>query len=557
MLKELQISGFALIDKLQLSFYSGFSVLTGETGAGKSIIVDALSLLLGARASSEMIRTGSDCSTVEGIFHCPLSVRPLLDQWGIDIEDDLIIAREIHLNGRNKCWINGRLATVNQLGELGRYLVDILGQHDNQNLLDDSRHLEILDQYAGQEHQKLRESVIESFQNYQRVKQKREQLQKQERDRLARIDLLQFQIEEIEQAKITVGEQEQLVATRDRLANMEKITSVAKASYTQLQGEFHDQPALYDQLAEAVTDLTSLIKYDPSIEPIVTMLTDSLVQIEEGARELRYYLEGFELDPQELATIEDRLHLIRGLERKYGENEAAILQHYESSKQELDELLNSEQTIEVLSQEEQKLLARLTELTTKLTASRKRYADVLEQDLVNHLSDLNMEKTRFIVEITPATLNQNGCDAIEFKISPNIGEDLKPLAKIASGGELSRIMLALKSSLVKADAVPTLVFDEVDSGIGGLTAQKIAVKIQQLSNNFQVFSITHLPVVASYAKHHYFIEKTNIDDRTVTRVKLLDYEGRVEELSRMLGGQDNHEISAAHAKELLKQATTS
>lgn len=557
MLKELQITGFALIEKLQLSFYSGFNVLTGETGAGKSIIVDALSLLLGARASSEMIRTGSKCATVEGVFRTPKSVHLLLEQWGIIAEEDLIIAREIHLNGRNKCWVNGRMATVNQLLELGRYLVDILGQNDNQNLLDNARHLEILDQYGDKKHQALTESVADHFKRYQKVKQKRDRLLKQERERLSRIDLLQFQINEIEEAQIKDGEQERLIVERDKLANVEKITATAKMAYAGLQGEYDSQPALYDSLAKVVNDLTSLLKYDQSLASIVTMLNESLVQIEEGARELRYYLERFELDPQELATIEDRLQLIRSMERKYGDSEAAIIEYCEDSKKELAELLDSEQSIESLNQQEAEMLTALTNLTGDLTSSRKSHARILEKELENHLADLNMEKTRFMVEITQTELNDNGVDQVEFKISPNIGEDLKPLAKIASGGELSRIMLALKSTLVKADSVPTLVFDEVDTGIGGLTAQKIAAKIQQLSDKFQVFTITHLPVVASFGKNHYLIEKNRLANRTVTVVKLLTYNERISEMVRMLGGQDNQEITAAHAKELLKQANTS
>lgn len=557
MLKELQITGFALIEKLQLSFYSGFNVLTGETGAGKSIIVDALSLLLGARASSEMIRTGTECATVEGVFDSPKSAILLLEQWGIEVEEDLVVAREIHLGGRNKCWINGRLATVNQLLVLGRHLVDILGQNDNQNLLDNTRHLEILDQYGDKKHQALVESVAEHFKRYQKVKQKRVKLQEQERERLSRIDLLQFQVKEIDDARIKDGEKAELVGKRDKLANMEKLTSTAEAAYACLQGEYDSQQAVYDSLAKVVNDLTGLLQYDENLTPIVTMLNESLVQIEEGARELRYYLEGFELDPRELTSIEDRLQLIRTMERKYGDSEATILDYCEASKKELTELLDSEQTIESLNQQESEMLTVLTSLTNKLTSSRKRHALILEEELETQLADLNMEKTQFMVDITPTELNINGVDQVEFKISPNLGEDLKPLTKIASGGELSRIMLALKSSLAKADSVPTLVFDEVDSGIGGRTAQKIAAKIQQLSKNFQVFTITHLPVVASFGKNHYLIEKQRLADRTVTVVKLLNYEERVAELARMLGGQGNQEITAAHAKELLKQANTS
>jgi len=556
MLKELQIRDFALIEQVHLSFYEGFSVLTGETGAGKSIIIDALSLLLGARASLEMIRTGCERAVVEGVFSIPQPVCPLLAEWGIGTDSELIITREIHRSGRNRCWLNGSLVTVNQLSQLGRALVDILGQHDHQSLLDVSRHLDMLDAFGGAELQDLRRLVADRHQKYIEIKRERERLQNQERERLARIDLLQFQINEIDQAKLRVGEEAELVQQQQRLANIERITTTAESVYARLQ-EHTDQPPLYDQLAQAVTELSSLTRYDSKIAPVLELFNQALIQLEEGSRDLRQYLEEFDRDPEALEQIENRLALLRTLKRKYGESEAAILAYADQIRQELEVLLESEITIEKLKTEEEAINRELAGLAGELRQKRRHYAKILQQQIEKHLADLNMEGTRFEVRITDQPLNETGIDAVEFMIAPNVGEELKPLAKIASGGEMSRVMLALKNCLVEIDRIPALVFDEVDSGIGGRTARSVAQKLRHLSRQFQVFVVTHLPVVASFAEHHYYVEKHEKDGRTSVSVTLLDEQERIDELVRMLGGQSGQEATAAHAKELLKQANTS
>jgi len=557
LLKELQISDFALIDRVQLSFNPGLNVLTGETGAGKSIIIDALSLLLGARASVEMIRTGCERAVIEGAFIPVPAAQELLHSWGMDCDEDLIIAREIYRNGRNRCRINGHLATVNQLGQLGSLLVDILGQHDQQSLLHVTRHLQILDTFADQEHQKLMEKVREQFNRYEQVRSERLRLQNQERERLSRIDLLQFQIQEITQANLQVGEEDELLKKRDRLANIERITNTAENVYQILQ-EHSEMPPIYDQLASAVNDLQSIMRYDEQIMPIIELFNQALVQLEEGSRDLRRYIDAFdERDPHALEQIETRLTQLRTLKRKYGKDEQAILDYLEQIKQEYEQLLNSETRLEQLEREEQEIQAVLKSLTDKLTIKRCACAQTVQQRIEAQLAELNMEGTRFVIDIKPASLSATGCDAVEFLIAPNKGEELKPLAKIASGGEMSRIMLALKNSLVEAEHIPTLVFDEVDTGIGGRTATKIAQKLRNLSDKFQVFVVTHLPVVASYAQYHYYVEKHEENGRTVVSITQLDYQGRIQELVRMLGGKADEAITEAHARELLKQATTS
>ncbi|NLM69045.1 MAG: DNA repair protein RecN [Firmicutes bacterium] len=557
MLRELQISDFALIDSVHLSFYSGFSVLTGETGAGKSIIIDALSLLLGARASTEMIRTGSERAVIEGVFQPPPAALSLLDEWGIESDMEIIISREIYRNGRNRCRLNGSLVTVNQLAQLGNYLVDILGQHDHQSLLDVTRHLEILDGFGDAEHQSLKASVRELYRKYEQVRRERIKLQAEERDRLARIDLLQFQIEEIRQAEIKVGEEEELLQQQQRLANIERITTTAESVYARLREQLPDQPPLYDQLAQAINDLSSLNRYDQEIASIADLFNQALVQLEEGSRDLRQYIESFERDPEALEQVEARLSLLRTLKRKYGEDEQAILDYAEGIEQELEILQSSEITIEQLKNEEEELYQQLRSMTEQLSEKRRQCAAKMERLIEAHLADLNMERTKFVVEIAPAELGETGTDAVEFKLSPNLGEALKPLAKIASGGEMSRIMLAIKNSLVQVERIPALVFDEVDTGIGGRTALKVAEKLRSLSKQFQVFAVTHLPIVASYAQHHYYVEKHEINGRTAVKVTLLDEDGRVNELVRMLGGQADQLATRAHAKELLQQAATS
>ncbi|NLM25687.1 MAG: DNA repair protein RecN [Firmicutes bacterium] len=558
MLKELQISGFALIDQVHLSFDSGFSVITGETGAGKSIIIDALSLLLGTRASSEMIRTGCDQAVVEGLFQPSAGARNLLVEWGMGSaeDDELIIMREIHRTGRNRCRINGHLANVTQLAQLAPYLVDILGQHDTQSLLDVEKHRYILDSFGDAEHQKLRDKISKLYQEYSEIRSRRIKLQTNEKERLVRIDLLQFQVEEIGQAKLQVGEVHRLTADLERLANLDRLSSTAASVYSRFQEDTEGLPSLSRLLSEAVHDLSSIGKYDQTLIPLVENFSNALVLFEEGCRDLRNYVESLESDPQALQDVEERLHLIRSLLRKYGDTEQEVLNYYEQIQQELEELTHSSETVDHLVKQEEHLYQELLQLSAKLTEKRQQCAKELEKNIEAQLADLNME-SRFVVEIKQAEqVGAEGLDLIEFKISPNIGEDLKPLAKIASGGEMSRIMLAIKSILAEADQVPTLVFDEVDSGIGGRTALKVADKLHKLSRHFQVFSVTHLPIVASYAKHHYYIEKKVIQDRTVMQVNLLSKEERVNEIVRMLGGHEDVE-TIAHAKQLLNQANTS
>ena len=433
MLKELQISGFALIDQVHLSFDSGFSVITGETGAGKSIIIDALSLLLGTRASSEMIRTGCDQAVVEGLFQPSAGARNLLVEWGMGSaeDDELIIMREIHRTGRNRCRINGHLANVTQLAQLAPYLVDILGQHDTQSLLDVEKHRYILDSFGDADHQKLRDKISKLYQEYSEIRSRRIKLQTNEKERLVRIDLLQFQVEEIGQAKLQVGEVHRLTADLERLANLDRLSSTAASVYSRFQEDTEGLPSLSRLLSEAVHDLSSIGKYDQTLIPLVENFSNALVLFEEGCRDLRNYVESLESDPQALQDVEERLHLIRSLLRKYGDTEQEVLNYYEQIQQELEELTHSSETVDHLVKQEEHLYQELLQLSAKLTEKRQQCAKELEKNIEAQLADLNMESDS--VEIKQAEqVGAEGLDLIEFKISPNIGEDLKPLAKIAS-----------------------------------------------------------------------------------------------------------------------------
>ncbi len=558
MLKELSIRGFALIDQLELSFYSGFSVLTGETGAGKSIIIDAISLLLGARASSEMIRSGSEQAIVEGCFELTPYLQELLQEWNIAGDDDVILAREITTNGRSKCRINGRLATLAQFAELGPYLVDILGQHDHQSLLNVESHIGLLDAFGDNEFQKKKEVFYQLYQDYETVRTRRVKLAKNERERARRMDLLRYQIAEIAEAQLEIGEDGLLHDERTRLGNAERLQSVTTSIYTRLKETHEGYRGLLDSVAELVHELTAVLRFDSSLQPISDLFSGAVNQLEEGCRGLRHYIEETQADPRRLAIVEDRLQLIHELQRKYGETIYDVLAYFANTQQELEELLNSSQTMSGLEAQEHELLGRLQELGQLLSEARREMAEVLKQKIEQQLALLNMDKTTFCVEILALeTLTPTGADKVEFKLSANVGEGLKPLAKIASGGEMSRIMLALKTILAQTDRPPTLIFDEVDAGIGGLTAPRVAAKLKELSQKFQVLAVTHLPVVASCADQHYFIEKQTEAKRTLLTVNELDEDCRIKELTRMLGGSDTEGITAAHAKELLKAGHTS
>ncbi len=559
MLNELQIRNFALIEELELSFYSGFSVLSGETGAGKSIIIDALSLLLGARASAEMIRTGAESTRVSGCFdHNPTS-KVLLEKWGIPVEEQLVITREINASGRNKCWLNGHLATVGQLAELGRCLVDIVGQHDSQSLLDPKGHGRLLDIFGGPAHLELVSRVDELAAKWSSLRSELNRLHRDERERNRRIDLLRFQVEEISSAALQLGEDDRLELERNRLANLDRIRHSLHFALDLMAESYDERDSLLHTLSAMEAELQRAAELDPTLAPLTERFVGLSIELHDVYGEFRHYADRLPADPERLNEIESRLNLIEGLKRKYGSTVEEIQTYLQGAESELDRLENASVQADTIEEECRLFADRWRQEAGALSESRKEAAARLEQLIEVELSHLSMGSTKFKVHFTPQAADTpavGGQEEVEFMLAPNVGEDLKSLAKIASGGELSRVMLAIKAILVETEQTPTIVFDEIDAGIGGRTAVNLGEKLLSLSQWRQVLCVTHLPVVASYGTKHYSVQKSSQQGRTVVSVSLLSPDERVEELTRMLGGSAQERVTLEHARELLKKTSS-
>lgn len=570
MLQQISVKNFALIEELNLEFDPGFNVLTGETGAGKSIIIDALGLALGGRFSSEMIRAGAESATVEAVFDNVQysELATVLDEAGIPIDSDntLIIQREINTSGKNRCRINGQLVTVLTLHKVGEYLVDIHGQHEHQSLLFSEKQLELLDGYAGNECITLRRNLGDIYRKWQSFRNEYLELKQNETDKARRLDLLKYQLEEIEKTKLVIGEDEDLAKEREILSASEKLYEAAAVSYQALY-ENNSGKAALELLAEAERALMQAADIDERLQKILENLKETACQAEEISRELRSYQERVQFDPERLTLIEDRLDEIGRLKRKYGPTVAEILLFAEKCSNELTNINSQEQRTGELERVLDEFCLELGRLAEQLSSRRQQSAESLEKAIVEQLADLNMAKTQFKINFVQTEsvdgipfggkkvdASANGADKIDFLVAPNPGETLKPLTKIASGGELSRMMLALKAILAELDQIPTMVFDEIDVGIGGRTAQAVAEKILFIGQARQVICITHLPQIASMAKRHFYIEKQVIEERTRVYVRELMVNERIEELARMLGGAQVTETTREHAREMLTMA---
>lgn len=562
MLRELSIRNFALIEQLELSFYSGFSVLTGETGAGKSIIIDALGLLLGRRASTEMIRTGAESCVIQGVFAVhDEEALGLLQEWGIDAEEELVITREVSNNGRNRCRLNGKLVSVSQLSELGAYLAEIVGQHDSRSLLNPNRHLMYLDAFGGDAHQRELEELRARHEAWSSIRREMTLLSGDERERNRRIDLLRFQLEEIADARLQTGEEEALLAERKRLANLDRLRKAVGTAYGLLSDSDGHTESVVRKLNLAQAELERARAFDDELAAATELLASAVAQVGEVSLELWSYLDRFELDPERLNEVETRLDLIETLKRKYGDSVAEILKFADQAQQELEFLESSAERSQELQKELERAWSAWLEKARQVSLKRRELAAELEKKIEGQLADLNMSNTRFVVSFEDngaqerMVPNHDGLEQVQFMIAPNVGEELKPLSRIASGGELSRVMLAIKVILAQAEAIPTIVFDEIDTGIGGQTAGKLAEKLKALSAACQVMCVTHLPVIASFGAHHYAVHKETSGERTTISVRELAKDGRIMELTRMLGGSGSSDsITAAHAKELLERA---
>ena len=558
MLVELHVTNFALIDHLDLTFGAGLNILTGETGAGKSIIIDALGLALGERAGVDLVRTGANKAAVEAVFdlrNAPAEVRQKLADAGLDGEDDedtLLVTRELaRTGGKSQCRINGRLMPVAVLKEIAEGLVDVHGQHEHQSLLSADRHVDILDDWCGKDALALRGEVAALYSQANALKRERERLQTDARERARMLDLYRFQQEEVAGANLRPGEEEELVADRSRLANSEKLSAAAAEAYALLHGGERGGGSALDGLNAALASVQHAAILDESLSPLAESLGSAVAYAEDAGRELRSYQETVEFNPERLEEIEARLDLLRTLKRKYGETIEEIIAYGEELSGKLDALENSEAREEELTVAIAKTEAALTETAARLTTARRKASRDFSGGIARELADLGMTATQFEVSIEPQPVAGKGADRVEFLLSPNPGEPLRPLAKIASGGEMSRIMLALKSVLARTGAIPTMIFDEIDVGVGGRTAQTIGDKLDALAKGAQVLCITHLPQIASRAGTHFFIEKQVHDGRTTVSVAPLDPEGRIEEIARMLGGSRRSDAVVQHAREML------
>jgi len=568
MLAELFVSNFAIIADLHLFFHPGFNVLTGETGAGKSIIIDAIELLLGGKSSQEMVRAGERLARVEGIFTYDKTDAQRVRAWLAaheleDEEEQLILAREVRRGGRSVARINGRAVAQALLAELGELLVDIHGQGEHLSLLKPRTHIDLLDEYAGLQPQ--RAEMAQLVDELRQVRSQLDNLRKNAREIAQRIDLLSYQVQEIDEAGLVPGEDEELAGERRRLANAEALMSeTAILEKLLAEGEI-EQPAALDVLGEAITHLQKLARLDPELEPLADRAEALFEGLSDLARELSSYGAGLEFDPVRLEEVEERLALITQLKRKYGDTIADVLAFGEAARAELAMLGDSETRTEELEAREDELLRAIGKRAQALSQARSAAAEKLAQAVELELADLRMEGTRFQVEITHRphpdgcyvgaerlAFDATGIDRVQFLVSANPGEPLRPLAKVASGGESARLMLALKNVLSRADATPTLIFDEIDQGIGGRVGAVVGQKLLELTRDHQVLCVTHLPQIAAYAHHHLLVTKTMAGDRTISQIDVLEGEARVRELAAMMGA--DNASGRESAQELLKEA---
>ncbi len=550
MLTELNIKNFAIIDFLNITFEKGFNILTGETGAGKSIIVDAVELVLGGRASSEMIRSGCDEAVVEAAFDISdaSGISEKLSEMGIEGDDALVIKRTVSASGKNKVFINGSMATIAMLSDIGEFLVDIHGQHEHQILFKVERHIDVIDEYAAVG--PLRGEMAGVYSELNRVKNELESLKVSEADKEKRLDLLRFQSDEIGKASLKENEEEGLLEERKLLANSEKLFD---AGNTALELLYAQAGSALELVKKADSKIREIATLDESLRPTAESVNSVYASIEDAAMTLRDYVGKISFEPERLNEIEERLDLIGRLKRKYGNTVSEVLKYKEKVDRELEGIEKADERIAELEERIKGLRGKGLQIAEALSEKRRKASAELKKKVEVELSDLGMKKAVFEVKIDRIDdITAKGLDRVEFLLSSNPGEVPKPLSKIASGGELSRIMLALKKVLAGPSGVPTMVFDEVDSGIGGGIAEVVGRKLREVAQGRQVLCITHLPQIAAMADLHYAVSKGEEKGRTVTAVNRLEKEDRVDEIARMLGGMTITEATKRHAEEMIK-----
>lgn len=571
MLQELSISNLALIDKARIQFGQGLNILTGETGAGKTVVVGAVNLLLGGRADASLIRSGSAKAEVQGMFSIPAGLKDADEKLSDILEDDdqLIIRRVVSADGKNKCYVNDHMVTVTTLSEIGRRLVDLHGQHEHQSLFKISSHVDFLDKYGGKKLLDLRLEFREKSTTLQRLKEELARLRGAEREMLGKKDLLQFQVNEIERAALVPGEDDELMRERDILRNAEKLYSaVAKAANALSEGD--EAVSGTEMVARAVEELRTVASIDPQLDGLAERLNGILIELEDCSASIRDYGLTLDFPPGRLQEIEDRLALISLLKRKYGSTIEEVLEFMDKASEELLLCDTSGERMEKLELDIAETEKELAKVVLQQSEARSRAGKKFAKEVMTELADLNMPNAQFdvsfireqdsnglLVEDKRTKLYPNGIDKIEFMVSANKGEPAKPLTKIASGGEISRVMLALKIILADVDEVPTLIFDEIDVGIGGTTAMAVGQKMSILGKRHQVFSVTHLPQIASFADKHFSVVKLEVGERTNTEIVELLSNDRVSEMARLLSGNIHSDVSLKHAEELITEAQRS
>lgn len=554
MLVSLHIKNIALIEECSIEFTRGVNVLSGETGAGKSIVIDSLSFVLGGRADKSLIRYGSSQASVEGVFQVSDELFPLMEELGLEADNTLIIKRTM-TETRNDIRVNGNVFNLSMLKKLTSALVDILGQHEHQSLLKVSSHLSIIDRYSS----KAEKLLTEYQKAYNELRAVESELDNfgDSRSRERRKESLKYQIDEITKAELKEGEEEELIKTRDKYRNAEKLMEGVSGAYNSLDNE---EISVNGLISEAIRNLKSVTRYDETLAELESRLEDARIEISDIADTLEGYSDNFDFDQRTADKIERRVDAIKLLKRKYGATVEDILDELAKMESEYDELCNSDERIEELQEQKEKLLSLVFASGQKLSEERRATALKFEKAILKELNDLAMKGTEFKVSFSDLPDEQNfvdqmtstGFDSVEFLISPNVGEPLRNLSKIASGGEMSRFMLAIKNIIAGLDGIETMVFDEIDTGISGKVAQTVAEKLYNISVGKQVIAVTHLPQLASFADTHFLISKSVVDRKTLTSLVVLDDAGRVEEVSRLAGAVT--EIGKMHAKQMIENA---
>lgn len=556
MLRTLSVRNFAIIDQLELEFAPGFNVLTGETGAGKSILMGALNLLLGGRAGGEMVRSGANKATLDAVFDISglTELQQIIEEMGYELEDDLLLlSREVNATGKSTCRISSRPATVTQLKEIGDWLVDLHGQHEHQSLLAVARHIDMLDTWGGKPLLELRSQIVEVYQTLQNLRQQKESLERDARERAHLLDLYQFQAQEIQKANLKVGEDDTLQAEHRRIANAQRLAENALEASAIIAGS-DGEAGIVSLLSRAVRCLEDGVGIDESLQPMLEAVRSAYYELTEAQHDLSKYVDNLEFNEERLQEIEERLETLRNLKRKYGTTIQEVIQYGKETAEKLHQLTHSEELSESLEQEIVQNTKVLTELSKTLSDRRHLAAKEFQETTLAELTDLGLSRTRFEVLVSPTEPSSKGADRVEFMISTNPGEPLRPLAKVASGGEVSRVMLAIKSAMAKRGSLPTMVFDEIDVGVGGRTAHVIAEKMAHLAEKAQILCITHLAQLASRGQNHFYIEKQATNDETRVVVTPLTPENRVFEIARMMGAVELTDSALQHAKEMLSQA---